>query len=346
MLKSPVGVVGIVTPWNFPSAMVTRAAAGALAAGCTVVVKPSELTPYSALALARIAEEVGIPKGVFNIVTGDAAPIGDAIVSSRDVRKISFTGSTRVGKMLAMKSQETVKRMSLELGGNAPFIVFDDADLDAAVTGCMQAKFRNAGQTCVCANRILVHKKVAAAFTEKLIKKIESTLHVGDGLANHGVTMGPLITAAAAKRVADLVTASVKAGASIATGGKLLPEHGPNFYAPTVLTGVTQAMPCASGEIFGPVAPVLEFETEAEAIAMANDTAAGLGSYAYTANAARQWRLAHELQHGMVGINEGAFSSPTTPFGGVKESGVGRDGGPTGIDNFIDTKYVLYNPGA
>ena len=337
--KKPVGVVGIVTPWNFPSAMITRAAGGALAAGCTVVIKPSELTPFSALALCQIATEAGVPRGVFNVVLGHPKAIGDTIADSFAVRKISFTGSTRVGKELMTRSAQTVKKLAMELGGNAPLIVFDDADMSRAVDGAMTAKFRNAGQTCVCANRIFVHESIHDSFVSKVTAKV-GAMKVGDGLLDPSVTMGPVISHSSRDRIATQVKKAVEAGAKIEVGGTIVDGPG-NFYLPTVLSGCTNTNPICAEEIFGPVMPIIKFKDDEEVIQMANDTHAGLAAYMFTESARRQWNVSERLQFGMVGVNDGAISNPAAPFGGVKESGLGRDGSKYGIDAFLDIKYVL-----
>jgi len=336
-LKRPVGVVAAITPWNFPAAMITRKVAPALAAGCTVVLKPSELTPFSALALALLAEDAGVPAGVFNVVTGDAAAIGEVMTGDPRVRKFTFTGSTPIGKMLAARCMATVKRVSLELGGNAPFLVFEDADLDAAVEGLMASKFRNTGQTCVCANRIYVQATVHDAFAGKLAKRVER-LKVGDGLA--GVTdQGPLIDARAVVKVERHVADAVAGGARLLTGGQ---GHaaGPAFWQPTVLANVAADALLTREETFGPVAGLVPFIDEAEAIALANDTTAGLAAYAYTADIGRAWRLAEQLEYGMVGLNTGLISTEVSPFGGVKESGLGREGARAGLEEFLEIRAV------
>jgi succinate-semialdehyde dehydrogenase/glutarate-semialdehyde dehydrogenase len=335
VLKEPVGVAAAITPWNFPNAMITRKVSPALAAGCTIVLKPSELTPFSAMALAVLAEEVGFPPGVINIVTGQAAPIGEALTSSPVVRKLSFTGSTRVGKLLMARSAETLKRVTLELGGNAPFIVFADADLDVAVAGLMASKFRNAGQTCVSANRVLVQAPVYEAFAARLSSAV-AKLVVGNGLAD-GVTIGPLISDAAVEKViGHIEDARAKGAASVAGGGGH--REGSRFVTPTVLTGVTPDMRVAAEETFGPVAPLFRFEEEEEAIALANGTPHGLAAYFYTENIRRAWHVAEQLQFGMVGLNTGSVSMEMAPFGGVKESGFGREGSKYGIDDYLQIK--------
>ena len=338
-MKEPVGVCAIITPWNFPIAMITRKVAPGLAAGCTMVVKPSDLTPYSALALGVLADRAGIPAGVINILTGRPEAIGATLTASPVVRKLSFTGSTRVGALLAQQCAPTLKRMSLELGGNAPFIVFDDADLDAAVEGAMIAKFRNAGQTCVCANRFLVQRGVQDAFAEKLARAVNK-LQVGNGL-DAGVEIGPLINAQALRDVDSLVQDALAAGAELVVGGG---SHalGGLFYQPTILKNVTNTMPIAANEIFGPVAPLITFDSEAEGIALANATRAGLAAYFYARDVGRIWRVAEGLEYGMVGINEGIISNAAAPFGGVKESGLGREGSRHGMDEYLEIKYLCF----
>jgi succinate-semialdehyde dehydrogenase/glutarate-semialdehyde dehydrogenase len=337
ILKQPIGVCAAITPWNFPAAMITRKAAPALAAGCTIVVKPAEQTPLSALALGVLAEEAGIPAGVFQVVTGPARDIGKVFTESDLVRKISFTGSTEVGRLLMAQSAPTIKKLSLELGGNAPFIVFDDADLDAAVEGAIASKYRNAGQTCVCSNRIYVQSGVYGAFAEKLAARVEN-LTIGEGTGS-GVLIGPLIDEEAVKKVEEHVADALDKGAKIIIGGK---RHrlGGTFYEPTVLTGATQAMKVAREETFGPVAPLFRFETEDEVIAMANDTEFGLAAYFYTENVRRTWRVAEALEYGMVGHNTGLISNEVAPFGGVKQSGLGREGSHHGIDDYLEIKYL------
>ena len=338
VMRQPVGVVGAITPWNFPTAMITRKAAPALAAGCTFVCKPAIQTPFSALALAVLAERAGIPAGVFNVVTGaDAQAIGGELTTNPLVRKISFTGSTSVGKKLMTQCAGTVKKLSLELGGNAPFIVFDDADLDAAVAGAMASKYRNAGQTCVCANRLLVQSGVYEAFAAKLVEAV-SKLRVGDGLAG-STEQGPLIDAKALAKVGRHIEDALAKGARIALGGK---PHalGGTFFEPTVLTGVTPGMLIAREETFGPVAPLFRFESEQQAIAMANDTEFGLAAYFYTRDLSRAWRVAEALEYGMVGLNTGLISTEVAPFGGVKESGTGREGSRHGILDYTEIKYL------
>jgi succinate-semialdehyde dehydrogenase/glutarate-semialdehyde dehydrogenase len=337
VLRQPVGVVAAITPWNFPSAMITRKAGPALAAGCTMVLKPATQTPFSALALAELASRAGIPQGVFNVVTGSAAAIGGEMTANRAVRKLTFTGSTEVGKKLMVQCAGTVKKLSLELGGNAPFIVFDDADLDAAVQGAIASKYRNTGQTCVCANRLLVQEGVYEEFAQKL-KQAVGKLRVGDGLK--GITdQGPLIDAKAVAKVEEHVADALAKGARVALGGK---RHalGGTFFEPTILTGVTPAMLVAREETFGPVAPLFKFKTEAEAIAMANDTEFGLAAYVYTRDLARSWRVSEAIEYGIVGLNTGIISTEVAPFGGVKESGTGREGSKYGILDYTELKYV------
>ncbi|PWC37945.1 succinate-semialdehyde dehydrogenase [Azospirillum sp. TSO35-2] len=344
VLKEAIGVVAAITPWNFPNAMITRKCAPALAAGCTVVVKPAEDTPLSALALAELAERAGMPAGVFNIVMGsEPAAIGNELTHSPIVRKVSFTGSTEVGKLLMRQAASTVKKVSLELGGNAPFIVFDDADLDEAVKGAMASKYRNAGQTCVCANRLLVQSSVYDAFTAKLAEAVKQ-LKVGNGV-EAGVTQGPLINADAIAKVEELMGDALEKGAKVALGGK---RHalGGTFFEPTILTGITPEMRLAREEIFGPVAPLFRFETEEEAIRMANDTEFGLAAYFYSRDIGRVWRVAEQLEYGIVGINEGIISTEVAPFGGVKESGIGREGSKYGLDDFMEVKYLCVGLGA
>ena len=333
----PVGVVGMITPWNFPSSMLARKLGPALAVGCTVVAKPATATPYSGLAWAALAEEAGFAKGVVNIVTGSARKIAGAMMDSPVVRKVTFTGSTEVGKTLIRQSADTVKKVSMELGGNAPFIVFDDADLDKAVDGAMASKFRNAGQTCVCANRLYVQAGIHDAFVAKLVEKTEA-LTVGNGLEK-GVEQGPMIDVAAVEKVEEFITDATAKGAAIATGGARH-GNGGSFFTPTVMTGATQAMMFAKDEIFGPLAPVFKFETEEEVIAMANDTEFGLACYAYTADLGRAFRLNEGLEYGMIGINSGLITTVEAPFGGVKESGMGKEGGSQGLEDYLDTKYV------
>ncbi|WP_413206237.1 NAD-dependent succinate-semialdehyde dehydrogenase [Rhodospirillum sp. A1_3_36] len=340
VLRQPIGVVAAITPWNFPMAMITRKVSPALAAGCAVVVKPGEDTPLSALALAELAVRAGMPAGLFNVVTCSkpkAPEVGGALTSDPIVRKLSFTGSTPVGKMLMAQCAGTVKKVSLELGGNAPFIVFDDADLDAAVEGALASKYRNTGQTCVCANRLLVQDGVYEAFATKLAEAVKK-MAVGPGLEGE-TQQGPLINAAALEKVDALVKDALSKGATATLGGK---PHtlGGTFYEPTILTGVTPAMRVANEEIFGPVAPLFRFKTEDEAIHMANDTPFGLAAYFYARDVGRVWRVAEALEYGIVGINEGIISTESAPFGGVKESGIGREGSRHGLDDFTEMKYL------
>ncbi len=340
VIKQPVGVVGAITPWNFPSAMITRKVAPALAVGCTVVIKPAELTPLSALALAELADRAGFPPGVINVLcTSNPEPIGDELTSNPTVKKISFTGSTEVGKLLLKKSADTVKRVSMELGGNAPFIVFDDADIDAAVQGAMDSKFRNAGQTCICSNRIFVQKKVEAEFLDKLAIEVQK-MSVGDG-RKKGTAVGPLIEQSALDSVQSVVGDALQKGAELVCGGELAEGHN-LVYKPTVLRGVKRTMNVFSQEIFGPVAPVISFDTEEEVIEMANDTNYGLASYFYGKDYARIWRVAEALEFGMVGINTGMISTPVAPFGGVKESGFGREGSHYGVNDYVNVKYMCW----
>jgi succinate-semialdehyde dehydrogenase/glutarate-semialdehyde dehydrogenase len=345
VLRQPVGVVAAVTPWNFPAAMITRKAAPAFAAGCTMVLKPSELTPYSALAMAVLAHEAGLPPGVFNIVTGDAPPIGAVLTSDPRVRKFTFTGSTAVGKALAAQCMATVKRVSLELGGNAPFIVMDDANIDAAVDGALLSKFRNTGQTCVCANRIFVQAGIYDAFAEKFTARVKA-FKIGDGLSGP-TDQGPLIDNRAVKKVEHHVNDALAKGARLLTGGKRH-ELGGTYFEPTVLADVTPQMVLSQEETFGPVAGLFRFDTMAEVIAMANDTAAGLAAYVYTNDTNRTWALGEGLEYGMVGVNTGIVASEVIPFGGIKESGIGREGSHLGIDEFLEYKTLclaLNNPG-
>jgi len=337
VLRQPVGVVGAITPWNFPLAMITRKVAPALAVGCTTVVKPAPETPLTALALADLAHQAGLPPGVFNVVTGDAVAIGAELTSNPLVRVIAFTGSTRVGKILMAQAAQTVKRVALELGGNAPFIVFDDADIDKAVDGAMASKYRNMGQTCVCANRILVQEGIYDAFAEKLADKVRS-LKVGPG-TEPGVTQGPLINENAVKKVEAHIADAVAKGARVLTGGK---RHalGHTFFEPTVIAEVTTDMAVAAEETFGPLAPLFRFRTEEEAIRIANDTPYGLAAYFYARDIGRVWRVAEALEVGIVGINDGIISTELAPFGGVKQSGLGREGSHHGVEEFLDMKYV------
>ncbi len=335
--KEPVGVIAAITPWNFPSSMLARKIGPAIAAGCTAVVKPASQTPYSGLAWGALAEEVGIPKGVVNVVTGAAGEIGDELCTNPIVKKITFTGSTEVGKILIQKASSTVKKVSMELGGNAPFLVFDDADLDRAVEGAMAAKYRNSGQTCVCTNRFFVQAGIYDAFVEKLAAA-SNKLKVGPGV-DDGVQQGPLIDDNAVEKVEELIADAAQKGGRIVAGGK---RHalGGSFFEPTVIAGATTKMRFAREEIFGPVAPVFRFETEEEAVALANDTEYGLACYFYTGDLGRAFRVMEGLKYGMVGVNEGIITTPEAPFGGVKESGLGREGGRQGIEDYLDTKYV------
>ncbi len=337
VLKQPVGVCALITPWNFPAAMITRKAGAALAAGCTVVSKPAEDTPLTALALAVLAQRAGIPPGVFNVVTGDPVAIGAELTANPIVRKLSFTGSTEVGQLLMRRCADTVKKLSLELGGNAPFIVFDDADLDAAVEGAMQSKYRNSGQTCVCANRLLVQDSIYDAFAEGLATKV-ADLKVGPG-TGEGVAQGPLINEDAVEKVEAHIADALGKGARQVTGGA---RHalGGTFFQPTVLVDVTPDMRVAREETFGPVAPLFRFHTEEEAIAMANDTQYGLAAYFYSRDLGRVWRVAEALEYGMVGVNSGIISTAVAPFGGVKQSGVGREGAKYGIEEYLEIKYL------
>jgi succinate-semialdehyde dehydrogenase/glutarate-semialdehyde dehydrogenase len=339
VVKQPVGVCASITPWNFPHSMITRKVAPAFAAGCTVVAKPAEATPYSALALAELAHRAGFPPGVFSVVIGKASEIGGEMCANPLVRKLSFTGSTEVGRKLMAQVAPTIKKLSLELGGNAPFIVFDDADLDAAAEGAIVSKYRNAGQTCVCANRLFVQDKVYDAFAAKLADRV-SKLKVGNGVES-GVTQGPLINQDAVAKVEEHVADAKRRGASVALGGK---RHtlGGNFYEPTVLTGVTREMKIFSEETFGPVAPLIRFKDDAEVVAMANDSEFGLASYFYSRDIGRVWRIAEQLEAGMVGVNTGLITTQVAPFGGVKESGLGREGSKYGIDEYLEVKYICF----
>jgi succinate-semialdehyde dehydrogenase / glutarate-semialdehyde dehydrogenase len=335
--REPVGVCAAITPWNFPAAMITRKVAPALAAGCSIIVKPATQTPLSALAMAELAQRAGVPAGVFSVLTGGARVIGAELTASPLVRKLTFTGSTEVGRLLAAQCAPTLKKLSLELGGNAPFIVFEDADLDQAVIGALASKYRNTGQTCVCANRFLVHDSVYDAFAAKLAAAV-GALKVGNGL-DADVGQGPLIDEPALAKVEELVADAVAGGAQVLTGGQ---RHalGRTFYEPTILTGVGPAMRLAQEEIFGPVAPLFRFHTEAEALQQANDTEFGLAAYFYTRDSARTWRVGAALQYGMVGINSGLISTAVAPFGGVKQSGYGREGARQGLEEYVQTKYL------
>lgn len=336
-VKQPIGVVAAITPWNFPNAMIARKAAPAFAAGCAMVLKPSELTPFSAIAMAVLAQEAGIPAGLFSVLTGDAATIGQVMTDSKIVRKLTFTGSTGVGAKLYAQCAPTVKKLGLELGGNAPFIVFDDADLDAAVDGALISKFRNNGQTCVCANRIYVQSGVYDVFAGKLAAKV-AELKTGNGF-DEGVFFGPLINDGAVRKVQAHIKDAQSKGASVTLGGQ---PHamGRTFFEPTIITGVTSDMAVATEETFGPVAPLFKFETEAEVVQAANDTDFGLASYFYSNNHARVWRVSEALEYGMVGVNTGLISTAEAPFGGMKQSGLGREGARQGLDDFLETKYI------
>jgi len=342
VIKQPIGVCAAITPWNFPLAMITRKVAPALAAGCPVVVKPAESTPLTALALAVLAEQAGFPAGVFNVVTGNPAAIGGELCANPIVRKLSFTGSTAVGRLLMAQCAPTIKKLSLELGGNAPFIVFDDADLDAAVDGALIAKYRNTGQTCVCANRFLVQAGIYEAFAARFAEKARN-LKVGDG-TEEGVAQGPLINAAGLAKVEAHVADALAKGARVLCGGARHARGG-NFFQPTVLADVTPAMQVAREEIFGPVAPLFRFETEAEAIALANDTEFGLAAYFYSRDVGRCWRVGEALEYGMVGVNTGLISTEVAPFGGIKQSGLGREGSKYGIEEYLEIKYLCFNVG-
>ncbi len=337
VIKEPIGVVASITPWNFPNAMITRKCGPALAAGCTVVAKPASQTPFSALALAELGERAGMPAGVFNVISGAAGAIGGELTSNPIVRKLGFTGSTEIGKLLMAQCAGTVKKVSLELGGNAPFIVFDDADIDAAVEGAMISKYRNAGQTCVCANRLLVQDGVYDEFTEKLAQAV-SALKVGDGTAD-GVQQGPLIDMAAVEKVEAHIADATSKGGRLVVGGS---RHalGGSFFEPTIVADATTEMAVAREETFGPLAPVFRFKTDDEAVAMANDTEFGLAAYFYSRDLGRVWRIAEAIEYGMVGINTGLISTEVAPFGGMKESGIGREGSKYGIEEFLEVKYL------
>jgi succinate-semialdehyde dehydrogenase/glutarate-semialdehyde dehydrogenase len=337
VIKQPVGVCAAITPWNFPNAMITRKAGAALAAGCTIVVKPAGNTPLSALALGELANRAGMPHGVLNILTGSASAIGDELTSNPIVRKLSFTGSTEVGRLLLAKCSDTVKKVSMELGGNAPFIVFDDADIDAAVEGAIQSKYRNTGQTCVCANRFLVQDGVYDEFAEKLSAAV-GEMKVGDGM-DEGVTQGPLIDEQAVQKVEEHISDAVSKGARVMVGGERH-ELGGSFFQPTLMVDVSSQMMLAHEETFGPVAPLFRFESEEQAIEMANDTEFGLAAYFYSQNLGRVWRVSEHLEYGMVGINSGIISTAIAPFGGVKQSGMGREGSKYGLDEYVEIKYL------
>ena len=337
VIREPVGVCAAITPWNFPAAMITRKAAPALAVGCTMIVKPASQTPYTALAMAELAHRAEIPAGVFNVVTGDAAVIGEALTASRRVRKLTFTGSTQVGKKLMAQCAGTVKKISLELGGHAPFIVFEDADLDAAIDGALASKYRNSGQTCVCANRLLIQESIYQAFADKLTEAVKA-LKVANGF-DDGAQQGPLIDDAAVRKVEAQIQDAVSRGAVIATGGNRHPLGG-TFFEPTVLTNVSREMVIAREETFGPVAPLFSFETENDAVKLANDTEFGLAAYFYSRDIGRIWRVSEALEYGIVGVNTGIISTEVAPFGGMKESGIGREGSKYGIDEFVEIKYL------
>ena len=339
-LKQPIGVVAAITPWNFPNAMITRKAAAALAAGCTIVIKPAPETPFSALALAELAHRAGVPSGVLNVITGDAISIGGELTSNISVRKLSFTGSTEVGRILLRQSADTVKKVSLELGGNAPFIVFEDADLDKAVEGVMVSKFRNAGQTCVCANRIFVQDSIYDIFLERLAIAVRG-LHVGNGM-DEGVTIGPLINQASVNKVVSHIDDALERGATIHTGGSCH-ELGGFFFQPTILTNVAAGSILLHEETFGPMAPLIRFSSEDEVVRLCNDTEFGLAAYFYTRDIGRIWRVAEALEYGMVGINEGLISTEVAPFGGIKQSGLGREGSKYGIEDYLEVKYLCFD---
>ncbi|MGY3726464.1 MULTISPECIES: NAD-dependent succinate-semialdehyde dehydrogenase [Cobetia] len=343
VLKQPVGVVGAITPWNFPSSMITRKAGAALAAGCPIVVKPASQTPFSALALAVLAERAGVPRGVFNVVPGSARDIAKAMTDSCLVRKVTFTGSTEVGRGLMANASQHIQKISLELGGNAPFLVFEDADLDAAVEGAMAAKFRNAGQTCVCTNRFLVQSSVVNAFSEKLAAAMNAELTVGNGM-EEGVKVGPLIDGDAVEKVTDHVQDALDKGAELLLGGHPHPLGG-SFFTPTLISQVTPEMKVAREETFGPLAAIFPFESEEEAIEMANDTEFGLASYFYSTDLKRVWRVSEGLDYGMVGINTGLISNAAAPFGGTKASGLGREGSKYGLEEYMETKYLCLSLG-
>ncbi|MEN6670704.1 NAD-dependent succinate-semialdehyde dehydrogenase [Psychrobacter sp. B38] len=337
VIKQPVGVTAAITPWNFPHSMISRKAGPALAAGCPMIVKPAMETPYSALAMAYLAQQAGIPDGIYSVVTGDPVAIGEEMTTNTMVKKISFTGSTRVGKILMKQCADTVKKMSMELGGNAPFIVFDDADIDAAVTGAMMSKYRNSGQTCVCANRLFVQAGVYEEFSQKLAEQVRA-IKVGNGL-EAGVAQGPLISKAAADNSEALVADAKSKGATVLSGGQRV-EADKNFFHPTILTDVNNDMRIANEEIFGPIAPIFKFDTDEEAIALANRTEYGLAGYFYSRDIGRVWRIAEALEVGMVGVNTGMLTTELAPFGGVKESGLGREGSKYGIEEYVETKYI------
>lgn len=337
VIKQPVGVTAAITPWNFPHSMISRKAGPALAAGCPMIVKPAMETPYSALAMAYLAQQAGIPDGIYSVVTGDPIAIGEEMTTNPMVKKISFTGSTRVGKILMKQCADTVKKMSMELGGNAPFIVFDDADIDAAVTGAMMSKYRNSGQTCVCANRLFVQAGVYEAFSQKLAEQVRA-IKVGNGLES-GVTQGPLISKAAADNTEALVEDAKNKGATVLCGGQRV-DADKNFFNPTILTNVNNDMRIANEEIFAPIAPIFKFDTDEEAVALANRTEYGLAGYFYSRDIGRVWHIAEALEVGMVGVNTGMLTTELAPFGGVKESGMGREGSKYGIEEYVETKYI------
>lgn len=337
VIKQPVGVTAAITPWNFPHSMISRKAGPALAAGCPMIVKPAMETPYSALAMAYLAQKAGVPDGIYSVVTGDPIAIGEEMTTNPLVKKISFTGSTRVGKILMKQCADTVKKMSLELGGNAPFIVFDDADIDAAVIGAMTSKYRNSGQTCVCANRLFVQAGIYEEFTKNLAEQVRA-IKIGNGL-EEGVMQGPLISQSAADNAEALVADAKSKGATVLCGGQRV-EAGRNFFEPTILTDVNNDMRVADEEIFGPIAPIFKFETDEEGIALANRTEYGLAGYFYSRDIGRVWRVAEALEVGMVGVNTGMLTTELAPFGGVKESGLGREGSKYGIEEYVDTKYI------
>lgn len=342
VIKQPVGVTAAITPWNFPHSMISRKAGPALAAGCPIVVKPAMETPYSALAMAYLAQDAGIPDGIYSVITGDPIAIGEEMTTNPIVKKISFTGSTRVGKILMKQGADTVKKMSLELGGNAPFIVFDDADVEAAVEGAMVSKYRNSGQTCVCANRFFVQVGIYDEFSQKLAKKV-AEIKIGNGL-DKGVMQGPLITKAAADSAEAFVTDAKEKGAKVLCGGQRVAE-GKNFFEPTILTEVNKDMRVATEEIFGPIAPIFKFEKIEEGIALANNTEYGLAGYFYSRDIGQVWRVAEALEVGMVGVNTGLLTTELAPFGGVKESGLGREGSKYGIEEYVETKYICLDIG-
>ncbi len=337
VIKEPIGVCAAITPWNFPSAMISRKAGPALAAGCTIVLKPASATPYSALALCELAERVGIPAGVINVVTGNSRTIGGELTSNPTVRKLSFTGSTHVGKILMKQCADTVKKLSLELGGNSPFIVFDDADVDEAISGALLCKYRNSGQTCVCANRFLIHSRVYDEFSEKLTSAV-SRMRIGDGFGS-GIELGPLIDDAAVQKVEEHIMDAVGKGAKVVAGGSRH-ELGGTFFQPTVLTNVRSNMVVANEETFGPLAPLFRFDSDEEAVQMANDTEFGLAAYLYSRDIGRIWRVSEALEYGIVGINTGVISTEVAPFGGMKESGFGREGSKYGLDEYLEIKYL------